>query len=386
MATDTLSAIMPDIYAALDVVSREATAMIGSVTIDANASRAALNQPVKVTIEGAIVGVDIVPAMIVPEPAAQTPTPATITITKSRAFPFQITGDNQRVYNAGGGWISARAGRIAQALRVAVNEVEADLTALHITMSRAYGLASAVPFASTLADSAQLLKMLTDNGAPRSDLKMVLGTTAAANVRTLGQLTKANEAGTTNTLRFGALLNIHGFEFGETGQLKTSVAGTAASATVNNAGYAVGATTLTLSAAGTGTVLAGDVLTFAGDTNQYVITTGDTDVSNGGTIVLAEPGLRVAMSAATKAITVIAATQRNMAFSKSAIILAARAVATPDEGDMAEDRQMITDPISGLPFEIAFYKGFKMNRYEINLAWGVKNIKPAHTMLLLGSV
>jgi hypothetical protein len=141
---------------------------------------------------------------------------------------------------------------------------------------------------------------------------------------------------------------------------------------------------LTLASAGTGTILAGDVVTFAGDSNKYVVTSGDADVSGGGTITLAAPGLRVAMSTATKAITVVASAARNMAFNRSALVLAARAPARPEEGDMAEDVIVITDPRSGLSMEFAMYKGYRKVRYEVGLAWGVKNIKPEHTALLLG--
>ncbi|HMX99949.1 MAG TPA: P22 coat - protein 5 family protein, partial [Agitococcus sp.] len=148
--------------------------------------------------------------------------------------------------------------------------------------------------------------------------------------------------------------------------------------------YAVGATTITLASAGTGTILAGDVITFAGDTNQYNVVSGDADVSNGGTITLAAPGLRKAMSAATKAITVLATSPRNMAFSRSAIVLATRMPERPQEGDMAIDVMTIQDPRSGLAFEVAMYPGYRKVRYEIALAWGVKNIKPEHTATLLG--
>jgi hypothetical protein len=99
---------------------------------------------------------------------------------------------------------------------------------------------------------------------------------------------------------------------------------------------------------------------------------------------LAAPGLRVAMSTATKAITVVASSARNMAFNRSALVLAARAPARPEEGDMAEDVIVITDPRSGLSMEFAMYKGYRKVRYEVGLAWGVKNIKPEHTALLLG--
>jgi len=170
----------------------------------------------------------------------------------------------------------------------------------------------------------------------------------------------------------------------ESHYISSATAGTASGATVNNAGYAVGATVLTLSSAGTGTILAGDVVTFAGDTNKYVVVSGDADVSGGGSITIAEPGLRIAMSAATKAITMIATSARNMAFNRSAIVLAARLPARPVEGDMAMDVEIITDPRTGMSFEIAVYPGQRMVRYEISAAWGFKNVKPAHTALLLG--
>ena len=128
----------------------------------------------------------------------------------------------------------------------------------------------------------------------------------------------------------------------------------------------------------------GDNVTFAGDTNIYTIKTGDADVSNGGTIVLEEPGLRVAMSAATKAITMIATHTAHMAFSKSAIALVTRAPAMPDEGDMAEDIFNITDPVSGLTFQICMYKQYKQIKFEVGLAWGQKLVAPRHTARLIG--
>jgi hypothetical protein len=114
------------------------------------------------------------------------------------------------------------------------------------------------------------------------------------------------------------------------------------------------------------------------------VVTGDTDVSNGGTLVIAAPGLKVAMSAATKAITVVAAAARNMAFARTAIALATRAPALPEEGDLAVDRQIITDPRSGLSFEVSQYMQYRQVQYEIALAWGVAAVKPEHIALLLG--
>jgi len=157
-------------------------------------------------------------------------------------------------------------------------------------------------------------------------------------------------------------------------------AGGGASYTTNTDGYAVGATAITL-ITGTGTVLAGDTVTFAGDTNKYVVTTG---VAAPGVITLAAPGLRVSIPTSASAMTIGAASTLNMCFARSALVLAARAPALPVEGDSASDRQVITDSRSGLSLEFAMYKGYRKVRYEVGLAWGVKNIKPEHTAQLLG--
>jgi hypothetical protein len=139
-----------------------------------------------------------------------------------------------------------------------------------------------------------------------------------------------------------------------------------------------------LASAGTGTVLAGDVITFAGDTNKYVVVTGDTDVSNGGTLVIAAPGLRKAIPAAATALTISTASVRSMAFDRHAIALATRAPALPSQGDMADDRMLVTDPVSGLTFEISLYKQYRQIQYEVAMVWGCAVTKPEHFALLLG--
>jgi hypothetical protein len=76
-------------------------------------------------------------------------------------------------------------------------------------------------------------------------------------------------------------------------------------ATTNTVGFALNQTSITLASAGTGAIIAGDYVMFAGDTHKYKVVTGDSDVSNGGTIVLASPGLLKAIPAAATAITVL---------------------------------------------------------------------------------
>ena len=386
---NTLTSLIPTLYAAADVVSRELVGFIPAVTRDSRIDRVALNQTVNVPVVGAITPVSITPGSYVPDAGGVTSGNVTVTISNQYAAPIAWNGDEQISTSETGIYDNVVTQRFAQAMRATVNLVETDLAALHTKASRAYGTYNVQPFgtAGDLSDMAQAIKILEDNGAPQTDLRAVLSSSAIANIRgKQSALFKVNEAGTDQMLRRGIIGDIFGVGLGQSAQVKTAVtAGTNnGAAQTNAAGYAVGATTITLDSAGTGTIIAGDIITFAGDTNKYVVTTGDTDVSNGGTIVLAEPGLRQAIAASATVITTVAATDRNMVFSKSSIVLATRSPYMPEGGDMADDITDIVDPVSGLSFQVAMYRQYRQVHFEVGLAWGVKMIAPRHSMLLIG--
>jgi len=381
MAENTITALLPDVYEAMDVVSREMVGMIPAVTLSASSARAKLNQNIVVDIEpDAAAGTTIVPAMTVPEPAGETSGSAIITISNSKAYPFGFNGEDEKGLQTGPGYLGVKAQKIAQRIRRLVNDVEADLTALSITSSRAYGTAGTTPFgtAGDFTDASFAKKILVDNGAPEFDNHLVMDTTAGATIQ--GKQSQANITGTDSLQRQGILLPLAGLDLRQSAQIASHTKGTGAGYLVNNvAGYAVGDTSIAIDT-GAGTVLAGDIVTFAGDTNKYIVATG---VAAPGTMVIAAPGLRQTL-ANNVAMTVGATAVQNMVFNRSAIVLVSRAPARPEEGDLATDVALVTDPRSGLTFEIAMYKGYHKVRYEIALSWGAKNIKPPHTALLLG--
>lgn len=384
---NTLTAITPVIYRAMDIVSRELTGLIPAVTMDASAERAAVGQNIRHESHPTGNVGDITPAATTPGPAGQTSAAVNVIITKSRAANFGFTGDEQKLLDSGAGYANTKEGKIAQAIRSIVNEVETDLGALQATFSRASGTAGTTPFgtANDYTAASTALKILKDNGAPGSDNQLVMNTTAGANL--LGKQSAVNSAGTDSLLRQGVLLDLMGMPLRESAQIVDFTKGAMASATTDAAGYAVGATVLTLALAGTGVVAAGDIITLAGDTNQYVITSvvfAGANPASGDTITIGENGLRVAITTAATAITVVANSARNMCFNRSALVLAARAPARPTEGDQASDVMLVTDPRSGLTLEFSIYPQYRQVRYEVGLAWGVKNIKPEHTALLLG--
>jgi hypothetical protein len=138
---------------------------------------------------------------------------------------------------------------------------------------------------------ADVRKILADNGAPMGDLQMVVDTAAGAGLRKVPNLYKANEGGGDTLLRQGILTDLMGFDIRESAGVARPTVGTI-SATTNNAGYAIGATEITLSSAAVA-LLKGDVITFAGDTNRYVV--AEALSGTGGTLKIAAPGLRQAI-------------------------------------------------------------------------------------------
>lgn len=389
MGTLTLTNLIPDIHEAMDIVSREKVGFIPAVSQDFSAERAALNQPIISPVVGAMTAENLAPAPYAADTPNQTINNVEMTISKARSVPFGITGEETKGLNSAGTKQNINRDRIAQALRTLTNEIEVDLyQEVYKSASRAYGTAGTTPFGvkDDLTDFAGSLEVLDENGAPDLDRHLVLGSTATRNVRgKQSVLFKANESGTDDLLRRGIIGQVEGFDIHQSAAIKTPVtAGTGASATTDNAGYSAGDTVINLASAGTGTILAGDFVRFAGDSRWYSVASGDADVSGGGSITLAEPGLLQDIPAAATAITVAATSMRNVFLHRSAIQLATRAPAMPDEGDAADDVMMITDPVSMITYEFCIYKQKRQVRYEVNLAWGKKIIAPRHTGILLG--
>lgn len=388
LGANTLTSLIPTLYNALDVVSRELVGFIPAVTGDMTYTRAAVGQTVMSPVVPASTASDITPAVTPPNDGDQTIGNVPMTITKARRVPVRWNGEEKLgLDNNGASYNTILSNQFQQGMRTLVNEIEGDLAGLHVNASRAYGTAGTAPFgtAADLSDTAGALRILEENGAQGLDFQLVLGTAAMFNMRgKQSGLFKVNEAGREDMLRNGMTDRLQNLALRQSAQVKRHTAGTGASGTTNTAGYAVGATTITLASAGTGTIVAGDVISFAGDTNKYVVVTGDADLSNGGTVVLQAPGLMQAIPTSATAITVSAASARNMFFARSAIALATRAPALPAQGDSAIDRMVITDPLTGLSFEISMYAQYRQMQYEIAIAWGCAAIKKEHIGILLG--
>ena len=382
---NTLTDLAADIYKAADIVGREQVGLIPSVMINAGSERAAQGDPVTSHVtQKPTLNTSYSPSMTIPEGDDQTVDNKTMTIDKVANVQIPWTGEEIRHVNNGPGFETIYGDQIAQAMRVVTNQIESDLwSEIYLNASRAVGAAGTTPFGSNFDEVAQIRQVLADNGAPM-DGQVTLGLTSAAGtkLRNLAQLQKVNEAGGAQLLRQGTLLDLQGIMVKESAGIGSHAKGAGVGYDANG-GEPVDETTIALDGGtvnSTG-IKAGDVVTFAGDGNNYVVGTGLTSAA--GNIVLNGPGLREALSDSTE-MTIGDSYSANVAFHRNAVELVARPPSQPFGGDAAVDRMTVQDPFSGLVYEIAVYKGYGKTMIDITTFYAAKAWKDEFIATLMG--
>ena len=381
MANTIPAAVITAAYDAMEVVSQELIGLIPAVAKNSKAERVGLNQNITAPIVGPKTSSTITPGVI-PTTSDSAYTEVSIQLTKQEKADFHWTGEeSQSLMNSDGVEMDIDRQNIAGSIRTLVNKIEADLAAEYVNASRAYGTAGTMPFATKddLTDLSNVLAILDENGAPPNGRSVVLNELNARNLQgKQPTLFNVNEGGEMrrqfNPISlFGSMIRMsHAIKMHDS---SNTIAGVAI-----NGGEAVGATSLTVDGGGGGEILnAGDLIEVAGDSNKYV---AKAMAASATELEINAPGLREA-AADNAAITSPADYTAMMAFSMDALMLACRLPAVPKGGDLGM-RTYLTDPRSGLVFELATFPGYRLRTYEIGIVWGVKTIKPQHMALLLG--
>lgn len=386
---NVLTDLAADLYKAADVVGRELIGIIPAVTINAGTEQAAKGDNVRSHFTRTpTVNTSFAPSMTIPEGTDQTVDNKTFSLNQYASVQIPWTGEDMLHVDNGSGYDTVYGDQIAQAIRAITNTVESYLAGIiYKGASRATGTAGTTPFASNFNLIAQVRQILVDNGCPSDDglLSLVINSLAGTNLRNLAQLQNVNTSGNDRLLRQGVLLDLQGLMLRESAGIPLHTKGTGTLFDINNgAGEVVGQTTITLDGGTTGAngVLAGDTVTFAGDTvNEYVVKTGLLAAS--GDIVLNDPGLRVAIADAAE-MTIGNSYTPNLAFHRSAVELAFRPAAVPQGGDAAKERMVIQDPRSGLVFDVSFYVGYKKAMIEVGVLYDAIVWKPQHVAVLKG--
>lgn len=334
---------------------------------------ASLGDVVNVVISSAMTVGDVSPSFADQAGDDVKPIKVPVTLDRWKRAGFVVADKELDLLGEGG-----MAQQIAEAAKAMANYINADIWSQYYRIYGCYGTPGTTPFAggTSLADGAQVRKVLNKQLAPLVGRKIVLDPEAEANVIIL--LANANLRGDSETMRTGRIGQTLGMDWYMDQQIPIHTAGVlnAGAITVNGA-QAVGAGSLDNGRTGTlsiakaagvnGTLNKGDIITIAGDSQTYAVQATTTIVQAGNTTVPIRPSLRKATVGA-EAITQKASHTVNLAFHELAFVFASRPLSSRANRD---NQYTVVDDVSGLAFRVELKRQNKQDILEWDVLYGV---------------
>lgn len=372
---NTLTVLEPTLFSAAQTVSAEPFGAVSAINVNFDDKGVAIGDSVRVPIAPTRSATTYTPAMTASAGTDATATNVDVEITANEMVSWNLTGEQIRSLDNGAESAEWVRQLVIQGMRELRNRAEAAcFAAIYKGASRATGTAGTNPFASALTPLADVRKILRDNGAPLGDLQFVGDSTSEANLLKLGVVLDASQAGSDAERRDGVIRRQYGFEMRTSAAADLHTKGTGTSYLLSAAG-AVGDTTINVDT-GSGTLIAGDIVTFAGTTDKYVANSALT----GGVFAIGRPGL-IAAEADNDAVTIGNNYTPNVAFARDAIVGVMRPPIIPASPII--NQTLISDGL-GMTYLLADIVGDGMRTWRLHLAYGFKAVQSEHIAILLG--
>lgn len=371
---NTLDDIIPKLLAQGLVVLRQHSIMPRLVNRDYSLTPGQKGSTVDVPVSTAIAIQTVTPGATPPSTADIAPTTVPVTVDTWQEAPFHLSdSDLGKVDN---GLIPMQA---SEAIKSVANAIDTALLGLYKYVYGYVGTAATTPFNSTdglLA--AKLARNLANKQLmPVGDRRMVLDVDAEGNAIMLPNFQDLSKSGDQNVIRQGTIGYKLGADWWMDQNVQSHTAGTittglvAKSATAQALGLKAVVCT-TAASTGAAALKLGDIVTFAGDDQTYVLTADATQATASTDVTLnVEPGLQVAL-AGGEDVTVKATHVNNLYFHREAFAFATRPLM--DGGGLA-NTQSVVDPISGITLRLEISREHKRTRYSYDVLYGVKMIK-----------
>lgn len=315
---------------------------------------------------------DVTPAATPPSTADVAPGYVQVPLDQWKEAPFYMTDQDL---------LTSMNGTIPLIVAEAVKAVAEGINSYILSqMAKGFyiygGTGGTTPFGSDVALARTIRRDLNKARCPISPRRFVVDPDAEANLLARAEFTQYNtsgEAGAQNLIE-GSMGRRFGFDWFMDQQVASFTKGTGASyAGTGTAGNK----TVTL-ATGTGTVLVGDIVTFAGGTETYVVTAG---VAAPGVISI-YPSLTRTLSSAAMTIVTTTGVQ-NVAFHRDAFAFAIRPM-QPVDPNLGSIVNQAVDPVSGLALRLEITREHKRTRWSFDALYGGKVVRPELGARLLG--
>lgn len=267
---------------------------------------------------------------------------------------------------------------LANAASTIADDISTSLLSQYKGIYGFVGTPGTTPFGVSTLEAQNAKQVLTEQKCPKQMRHLLLDTTGYANATGLPAFQSAFNSGSTDTIVEGEIGRKLGFNWHEDQNVQRHISTplTAGAATVNGA-HALGVTSVSIAKATNASPLVqGDIITFAGDSQTYVIG-ADIALSVGNTLISIQPGLKVA-KVGGEAVTLKASHTLNLAFNPMAFAFASRPSAQLNLPELRTGKVVGTfvDDMTGVVLKLIIQDEYHQTGFYLSCLWGAKLVDP----------
>ena len=382
MAND-YSAVLQTILSRASLKLRQSALMPQMVNRSIGEEFKKQGQSIDIDMPGTGTLVDVVPSATPRAAPDYTAVPKTLTLSWWKESPFKLDDQDRQFLQKGeDGKPLALPQRIEDAVDAVADGVNDLILESYKDVYNTVGSVGTIPFASTTAIAGEAKAIISSAGSMNlNNLMMVLEPFAYNNAAQIVKFADASASTDPNVIIEGRVGRKLGFNWVELNKMPYHTAGTGGTITSNGAHATTGVTTISIANSAAGTLLEGDIITIAGDTQNYVVGADVTWSGAGNQNVTISPGLKIAL-AGSDAITRLGSHTVNLAFHPDAIAFASRQMDDPDRDEKLI--QFLTDPVSGLALRVEKERQHKQTVWSIDCLAGVVTLLPSRIVRVIG--
>ncbi len=401
---NTNTVLIPKILARALSVLRERVIMPRLVNGDYSADAVAKGTQITIPVPVAVADQDVAPSNVLAAPTDVEPTSVTLPVDRWRqSKPIGLTDKEKTEIEYKLDFLPMQMEESIKGLANTLNEyiwgqfTNEDLGIYGFISNPNSGIGTILePFGTGILDTSGVSaatgakRVLNQQLCPREDRRGVLSFNAEAAMLDLGQISDADKIGSSDVKITGEVGRKFGVDWFADDHVPTHTAGTtyAASTTLSlKQTEAAGSTAIAIKDSDDdgSTIVAGDILTIAGDSQTYcVIGSGAPyTIDNVGVEVSILPALQVAQSGGAQSIVIANSHTVNLVFHRDAIALVMRVL----EMDM-EGRQgfMATDPVSGITLRLIVQQQHYQTTWSFDILYGAKLVRPEFACRIAGAI
>jgi hypothetical protein len=360
---NSLTNIVPQMLVRGLSVLRESVQMPFLVNRAYESEAAQRGDTVTIPVPSAMIAKDVQPGLTPTAAQDVTPTLVNIPLDKWRYADFTMT--DKDLVEIQEGYLPLQAESAVKAL---ANKIDTDLIGLG---SQFYGAAGTVGTdVDAVKDIVECRKVLNEQLAPVDNRNIVISPAREAEMLSIPAFHDASFGVGGEAILEGRITRRLGFGIAMDQNVMDFEAGDSANGVLNGAA-SEGDTTVAIDG-GTGSYVAGDLVSFAGHDQTYVVTAGGT--ASGVTISI-QPALQVDVADGA-AVTAVADHELNLAFHRDAIAFVTRPLASdPDANALGSIVRSISDPESRLTLRLEITRQNKQTNWSWDILYGYAVIR-----------